>query len=438
MYDKIKSLATMYYQDTVKTRRDFHKYAERGWLEFRTASIIARKLDDLGYQVLAGREIMRDEGRMGLPSKRVLNLSYKRAIAQGADLDYLEKVKGGFTAVAGILKNGPGPTVAIRFDIDALSINEDDSYEHLPVKEGFASCNPGAMHACGHDGHAAMGLTVAKILAQIKEQLHGTIKLIFQPAEEGVRGAKCVCESGILNDVDYIFAGHIWTYEDNHHDSDIFLGMNETFATTKLDVTYHGVSSHAAGMPQFGKNALLSAASCVLNLHSIPRNSDGCTRVNVGTVHAGTGRNVVPETAKLEIEVRGETTELNTYMEIYARDIIHGSALMHDTIVEIKEMGKAYALECDKKMMDIIRHVCQEHIKNIKVPKKDLSPLDGSDDFSYMLATVQAHNGMGTYMKLTTDLAAAPHNPTYDFNEEVLLKGTIIYSSIAYYLLNQN
>ena len=437
MYDKIKELAKQYYLETVETRRDFHKYAERGWLELRTASIIARKLDDLGYQVLVGKEIMRPEGRMGIPSKRVLTMNYKRALSQGADPYYLEKVKDGFTAVAGIIENGPGPVVAIRFDIDALSIVEDDSCEHIPTKEGFVSCNLGATHACGHDGHAAMGLTVAKILAEIKDNLHGTLKLIFQPAEEGVRGAKCVCESGILNDVDYIFAGHIWTYENEHEDTDLFLGMNETFATTKLDVTYHGVSSHAAGMPQFGKNALLSAASCVLNLHSIPRNSDGCTRVNVGTIHAGTGRNVVPETAKLEIEVRGETTELNTYMEIYARDIIHGSALMHDTIVEIKEMGKAYSLECDKKMMDIIRQVCKDHLKEIKVAKNDLSPLDGSDDFSYMLATVQAHGGIGTYMKLTTNLAAAPHNTTYDFNEEVLLKGTTIYSTIAYYLLNQ-
>ena len=100
-------------------------------------------------------------------------------------------------------------------------------------------------------------------------------------------------------------------------------------------------------------------------------------------------------------------------------------------------MGKAYSLECDKKMMDIIRQVCKDHLKEIKVAKNDLSPLDGSDDFSYMLATVQAHGGIGTYMKLTTNLAAAPHNTTYDFNEEVLLKGTTIYSTIAYYLLNQ-
>ena len=372
---------------------------------------------------------------MGLPSKRVLTLNYKRAILQGADPYYLEKVKDGFTAVAGIIKNGDGPVVAIRFDMDALSIMEDDSADHNPGKFGFISCNPGAMHACGHDGHTAMGLTVAKILSEIKEHLHGTLKLIFQPAEEGVRGAKSIATSGFLDDVDYIFAGHIWQQAPGE-DYDIYLGMDETFATTKLDVIYHGVSSHAAGMPQFGKNALLSAASCILNLHSIPRNSDGCTRINVGTINAGTGRNIVPETAKLEIEVRGATTELNNYMEVYATDVIRGAALMHDTIVEINKMGKAYSLECDKKMMDIIRHVCDDHLKNIKVAPKYLSPLDGSDDFSYMMATVQAHGGIATYMKLTTDLAASPHNCAYDFNENVLLTGTTVYSSVAYYLLN--
>ena len=435
MYEKIKSLAKEYFPETVQTRRDFHKYAERGWLEMRTASIVARKLNNLGYQVLVGKELMCETARMGLPSKRVLTLNYKRAILQGADPYYLEKVKDGFTAVAGIIKNGDGPVVAIRFDMDALSIMEDDSADHNPGKFGFISCNPGAMHACGHDGHTAMGLTVAKILSEIKEHLHGSLKLIFQPAEEGVRGAKSIATSGFLDDVDYIFAGHIWQQAPGE-DYDIYLGMDETFATTKLDVIYHGVSSHAAGMPQFGKNALLSAASCILNLHSIPRNSDGCTRINVGTINAGTGRNVVPETAKLEIEVRGATTELNNYMEVYATDVIRGAALMHDTIVEINKMGKAYSLECDKKMMDIIRHVCDDHLKNIKVAPKYLSPLDGSDDFSYMMATVQAHGGIATYMKLTTDLAASPHNCAYDFNENVLLTGTTVYSSVAYYLLN--
>lgn len=435
MYDKIKELAKLYYPETVAMRRDFHKYAERGWLEMRTASIVARTLDTLGYQVSVGKEVMREEFRMGLPSKRLLTINYNRALVQGADRDYLEKVKEGFTGVVGVMHMGDGPVVAIRFDMDALSITEDNSLNHNPGKNNFISCNPGAMHACGHDGHTAIGLTVAKILSQLKDKMHGTIKLIFQPAEEGVRGAKSIALSGILDDVDYIFAGHIWQQADDE-DYNIYLGMDETFATTKLDVTYHGVSSHAAGMPQFGKNALLSAASCILNLHSIPRNSDGCTRINVGTIKAGTGRNVVPETAKLEIEVRGATTELNNYMEVYARDIINGSALMHDTIVEIEEMGKAYSLDCDQEMMDMIRYVCDTYLDDIKVAKNDLSPLDGSDDFSYMMSTVQAHGGIGTYMKLTTDLVASPHNCAYDFNEEVLLTGTRVFSSITYYLLS--
>ena len=286
------------------------------------------------------------------------------------------------------------------------------------------------MHACGHDGHTAIGLTTARILMDIKENIHGTIKLIFQPAEEGVRGAKCIAESGFLDDVDYILAAHIMPQ--NSQKYDLYFGMNDSFATTKLDVIYHGVSTHAAESPQFGKNALLSAANCIINLHSIPRNSDGCTRVNVGTVHAGTGRNVVPETAKLEIEVRGVTSELNRYMEIYARDIIQASALMHDTVVEVEEKGKAYALNCDEEFMNQIRLLCEEHLSDLKLPKKNLSPLGGSDDFSYMMERVQAHGGKATYMKLLTPMVSSPHNDSFDFNEKVLEKGPRIFASIVY------
>ena len=316
------------------------------------------------------------------------------------------------------------PIIALRADIDALPIKEKTG---LP----YASDN-GAMHACGHDGHASIGLTTARILMELSEHLHGTLKIIFQPAEEGVRGAKSICESGFLDDVDYIYAAHIMPRDDDY---DLYFGMNESFATTKLDVIYHGVSTHAAESPQFGKNALLSAANCIINLHSIPRNSDGQTRVNVGTVHAGTGRNVVPDTAKLEIEVRGVTSELNRYMEIYARDIINACALMHDTVVEIKQMGKAFALNCDEDFMNQIRTLCQKEMPDLKLPPENLSPLGGSDDFSYMMEYVQVHGGKATYMKLLTDITASPHNTSFDFNEEVLNKGPRIMAAIAYSLL---
>ena len=181
------------------------------------------------------------------------------------------------------------------------------------------------------------------------------LNLFFSLLKKVLWEPRCIAESGFLDDVDFICAAHIMPQEDQPYD--LYFGMDESFATTKLDVTYHGVSTHAAESPQFGKNALLSAANCILNLHSIPRNSDGQTRVNVGTVHAGTGRNVVPETAKLEIEVRGVTSELNRYMEIYARDIIEGSARMHDTVVEIKEMGTAYASSnCRSRFYDYYSH----------------------------------------------------------------------------------
>lgn len=433
MYQRIKELSEQYYPDTVKTRRDIHKYAERGWLETRTACLIATQLEELGYEVLAGEEIMKKEDRMGLPPETVLHLNYRRAQKEGANPKYLEKVKNGMTGVAGVYRNGDGPTIALRFDIDALGLIEETSSNHLPFQEGFSSCHVGAMHACGHDGHTSIGLTTARIIMDIKEHIHGTLKLIFQPAEEGVRGAKCIAESGFLDDVDYIIAAHIMPQEGKKYD--LYLGMNDSFATTKLDVTFHGISTHAAESPQFGKNALLSAANCILNLHSIPRNSDGCTRVNVGTVHAGTGRNVVPETAKLEIEVRGVTSELNRYMEIYARDIIKGSALMHDTVVEIEEMGKAYALNCDKELMDKIRLICEEHMPDLILSKRDLSPLGGSDDFSYLMTRVQAHGGQATYMKLLTPIVSSPHNDSFDFNEKVLMKGPRVFASIVYYFM---
>lgn len=433
MYQKIKELSQSYYSDTVKIRRDLHKYAERGWLETRTACMIATQLEELGYEVLVGEQIMKKEDRMGLPPETVLHLNYRRAQKENANPKYLEKVKNGMTAVAGVLKNGDGPIIALRFDIDALGLIEETSQNHLPFQEGFSSCHLGAMHACGHDGHTAIGLTTARILMNLKDNLHGTLKLIFQPAEEGVRGAKCIAESGFLDDVDFLLAAHIMPQDSCKND--LYFGMNDSFATTKLDVIYHGVSTHAAESPQFGKNALLSAANCILNLHSIPRNSDGCTRVNVGTVHAGTGRNVVPETAKLEIEVRGISTELNRYMEIYARDIIHGAALMHDTVVEIVEMGKAYALCCDEDLMNQIREICNEHLPDLKLPKANLDSLGGSDDFSYMMERVQAHGGKATYMKLLTPIVSSPHNDSFDFDESVLEKGPRIFASIVYFYM---
>lgn len=124
-------------------------------------------------------------------------------------------------------------------------------------------------------------------------------------------------------------------------------GSHGSLATTKYDVFFHGVSAHAGGSPEKGKNVMPAVATAILNLYGIPRNSAGMSRINVGTVVAGSGRNVIADVAKMEIEVRGETTEINQYMEEYAKNIIEGAAKMHGCTSEMKVMGSAYSLTSD-------------------------------------------------------------------------------------------
>ena len=136
-------------------RRDFHKYAETAWYEMRTSAIIAKTLTELGYEVLTGSQVCLDEARIGLPDKEELRAHEELALLQGAPAEYLtEEMKQGFTGVIGILRCGEGPVAALRFDIDALGLSEDEKESHRPYREGFSSVNPGMMHACGHDGRS--------------------------------------------------------------------------------------------------------------------------------------------------------------------------------------------------------------------------------------------------------------------------------------------
>jgi metal-dependent amidase/aminoacylase/carboxypeptidase family protein len=230
--DRVSQIATEIEDEIVGYRRDFHRHAESGWTEFRTASLIARRLSDLGYEVKAGREVIEDGERMGLPAPEVLEERWQRAAHQGGDAEFLETVRGGFTGVVATLQHGQGPTVGLRFDIDAVDIQESQHPDHRPVREGFASVNDDAMHACGHDGHAAIGLGVAKVLMRLKTEIQGTVKLVFQPAEEGVRGAKAMVAAGAVDDVDYMLGAHLYSgWELGQFNP----GRRGYLATTKFD-----------------------------------------------------------------------------------------------------------------------------------------------------------------------------------------------------------
>ena len=322
-----------------------------------------------------------------------------------------------------------GKTIAFRADMDALPIQEETG---LP----FASENPGVMHACGHDGHAAVGIGTAMLLRELRDRLHGTVRLIFQPAEEGVRGAGSIVAAGHLDDADYALAAHVFPAGKAAGLVDIgVLAENGKggLATSKLDVTFHGRSAHAGIAPQEGRNALLAAATAVLNLHAIPRFGNTPTQLNVGTLHAGTGRNVVCETAKLELEVRGQTTEANDYMLSRAQRIVKAAAQMQDCTVELCPMGHADALRCDWPLSERVERICREEL-GLRVTRVGALG-GGSEDFSCMAQRVQQHGGQAAYVGLLTACPAANHNDHFDFDEQALANGAAMFTAVTASLL---
>lgn len=431
MYDQIVKMVDEIAPELVCVRRDFHKYAESGWFEMRTSSIIARKLTELGLdEVLVGEQVCKKDARMGVPSEAALEKSYQRAVEQGGDPEFLPYTKGGMTGVIGIIKCGEGPTVAMRFDIDALGVIEAQDEGHRPAAEGFSSVNEGMMHACGHDAHAAIGLGVAKTLMSMKDKLHGTIKLIFQPAEEGVRGAKSIVENGHLDGVDFCIGSHVWDQKKGDEEVAVTPASYGSLATTKYDVYFYGLSAHAGGSPEKGKNVMLAVATAITNLYAIPRHSGGMTRINVGTVNAGSGRNVIADVAKMEIELRGETTELNDFVVEYATNVIEGAAKMHGCTYEMKVMGGAISMNSDDAMAERIREAAGK--VGLKVSAENKSRSGGSEDYSYMMSRVQEQGGIATFMQVHSKQYAPGHNRRFDIDEVVIPNAVKTFCAAVY------
>ena len=168
-----------YLEVLTEWRRDFHQHPEPGWLEFRTSAIIADKLENWGYDVFVGKEIIKGNS-LGVPNQSVANVFYNKALEHNISSKWLDKMEAGKTGVIGILDTGiEGPTIAYRVDIDALPILESDAEHHVPQKLGFRSQNEGFMHACGHDSHATIGLGLAEQLMKRKDQLCWEDLLLF-------------------------------------------------------------------------------------------------------------------------------------------------------------------------------------------------------------------------------------------------------------------
>ena len=419
-------------RQAVGYRRDFHRYAESAWTEFRTSSLVARRLENLGYQVQCGRQVVRDEDRMGLPSPDALEKHWLRAENQGGDRQYLDLVKGGFTGVVGILQGGPGPVLGLRFDMDAVDMRESRQPAHRPFREGFASVNDGAAHTCGHDGHTAIGLGVAGVLAAARDQVQGTVKLIFQPAEEGVQGAKAMVAAGVVDDVEYLVGHHLYS---GWQLGEIDPGRGGYLATTKFDAFITGEAAHAGGRPHEGRNALLAAATAVLNLHAMPRHKDGASRINVGKLVAGTGRNVICPSAHLVVETRGATSEVNAFMYDYAVRVLESAAFMHGCALEVRAMGGAQSGSSDAELAGRVGKLA-EGLGGFSPRPPDAG--GGSEDFTYMMERVQQHGGQATSIGIGADLGGwGHHTADFDFDERALELAINLLSELAVDLLRE-
>lgn len=407
-------MLSAYHDQLINIRRQLHQNPEEGWSEFTTTAFLVTTLRGYGYDVLTGRKVVAPEACLGR-EESVVKAGLERARRNGVSEELLSEMEE-LTGCVAVLDTGrPGPTLAIRFDIDCVPVTECTDDTHVPAKEGFISKNPSFMHACGHDAHMSMGLAVAHWVMDNKDKLSGKIKILFQPAEEGVRGAAGMAASGILDDCDYFLGSHVAM---SAKSGEIATNLYGYLCTTKLDVTFHGKPAHAGACPQEGRNALTAAANATVQMMGISRHSGGMTRINVGQLIAGEGRNVIPSKAVMKLEVRGETGEINQYMVDQVTNICKGIAMSFGVTYEMRKMGEAVDLTADQELVDIL-NAAGRATPGITVVDKALN-FGGSEDATILARRVQAHGGKAAFFLWGSDRPSGHHTSTFDIKESDL------------------
>ena len=308
-----------------------------------------------------------------------------------------------YTGCIATIKGGrPGNrTVLLRADIDALPIQENSGVE-------FKSIHPGVMHACGHDCHAATGLAMAHWLKVHEAELNGTVKLLFQPAEEGTRGALAMTESGILDDVNYLVGAHIAC---TPRLGQVFISEPGYNATIKFDVHLEGRAAHSVANPQDGRNALMEAAHALVLCGSMPKHGDGLTSISCGKLTAGEMRNVIPVKAKMEMEVRGASNELCQYAFSEAERSVKFACAAFDVTYRIEKVGQAYTMNPSPELADLLEVCACETVGEKGVGR--YSEKGGSEDFTVMMDRVQKLGGKAAHFYYGAD-STCNHRSDFD------------------------
>ena len=384
----IHSLVDEHKELLIKTRRDLHRIPEVAYTEEKTSAYVADYLKREGLDVQTG-------------------------IAQ--------------FGVAGLLVTGkPGPTLLIRADMDALLLHEETGLD-------FASTHDGVMHACGHDAHMAMALVAATVLNRLKADLKGTIKFIFQPAEEGPGGAKPMIDEGVMENprVDYAIGCHVWP-----EIPEGTIGVRAGYfmaAMDRFDLKIIGRGGHAA-MPHMCVDALevgtqvINALQRIASRHMDPLEP---TVVSVGSFHAGTTFNIIPGEAEMCGTTRTFNLDIWDSWEQRLKKVIGGVCDSMGADFELKfEKGYPPTIN-DDEISDLVRRCATEVVG----PEKVVEPARtmGGEDMAYFL---QRAKGCFYALGAGRDGHAAVHNPQFMFNEDILALGVETHCRVALELLS--
>ncbi len=373
---------------TQSLRRDFHRYPELGFREVRTAGVVARELTDLGLEVQTG-------------------------IAE--------------TGVVALLRgNRPGRVVLERADMDALPIAEESGAE-------YASQTPGAMHACGHDGHMAILLTVARLLYGHRGELAGTVKFVFQPAEEGMGGAVRMLEAGVLEDpkVDLALALHLW------NDRPVgWFGIPHGPALAGAEIfkiKVRGKSGHGA-TPHHTVDPVLAASQMIIALQSIvSRNVEPLEAavVSVCTIHGGDAFNVIPQEVELSGTIRAFEPEVHEKVLERFEILVYGLAetLGCQAELELKQVAPAVINHAD--LANRWQTLARQMFPEADVDGDNYVSM-GSEDMAFVLERAPGCFAFVGSANRAKGLDAGHHHPRFDFDEEALPRAVALLAAAIF------
>lgn len=335
----------------------------------------------------------------------------------------------GITGCVGTIKGDkPGKTVMLRADIDALPITENPG-------KSYCSLNPGVMHACGHDCHTSMLLGAAKILSAHRDEIHGTVKLIFQMAEEIGRKSEEYVKRGALEGVDAIFGMHIWSAVPAGKVN--FESGERMACSDRFTIKIHGKSSHGSA-PHEGKDAIIAGAAAIQALQTIPsriNNPFNALVVTVGIFNGGTKENIIADQAELTGTVRAFNREFRNSMPEVIKSVVEPVVKGYGCSAEVDYyFGPSPLINDHEDLVQIARGAASKEMgEDALIPLKKMT---GAEDFSVYMETVPGVFGYLGCRNEEKGIIAAHHYPAFDVDEDVLYHGTGIYVQFALDYLN--